>query len=179
MAHHSLKFWTLNVLTLSAVTLFSTFAAAQEAATAPVKKTAAKTAGAAPFISTPDKIKWTQLSPGVELGPVYGQCDKVGAPCVFQLKFQAGAKLPPHWHPVDENVSVLSGTFMAGMGDTYDETKMMTLPSGTYVFMPRKMHHFAGAKDVTVVQVHGVGPFKMTFVNPADEPGNAAKPKSK
>jgi hypothetical protein len=147
----------------------------QETAKKPAAK--AKTAATAPaaFIGTPDKIKWVQFAPGVEYGPVYGNCDKVGAPCVFQLRLADGAKFPPHWHPVDENVTVLSGTFLAGMGDQYDESKMMTLAAGSYVFMPRRMHHFAGAKGVTLVQVHGVGPFKINYVNPADDPSKAAK----
>jgi hypothetical protein len=136
---------------------------------------AAKSAAPEPFIGTPDKVKWVQFAPGVEYGPMYGNCDKAGAPCVFQLRFAAGAKFPPHWHPVDENVSVLSGTFMAGMGDTYDESKMATLPAGSYVFMPRRMHHFAGTKEGAQVQVHGVGPFKINYVNPADDPSKAAK----
>jgi mannose-6-phosphate isomerase-like protein (cupin superfamily) len=147
---------------------------------APAKKPAAaagtKAKMAEPFIGTPDKIKWVQYSPGVEFGPVYGNCDKAGAPCVFQLRFADGGKFPPHWHPVDEHVTVLSGTFSAGMGDTYDESKMVSLPAGSYVLMPKMMHHFAGAKGGTVlVQVHGVGPFKINFVNPADDPGKAAK----
>jgi hypothetical protein len=147
----------------------------QEAAKKPAAK--AKTAPTAPaaFIGTPDKIKWVQFAPGVEYGPVYGNCDKVGAPCVFQLRLADGAKFPPHWHPVDENVTVISGTFMAGMGDKYDESKMVTLAAGSYVFMPRRMHHFAGAKGAALVQVTGVGPFKINYVNPADDPGKAAK----
>ena len=148
---------------------------------APAKKPAAATGGtkakmAEPFIGTPDKIKWVQYSPGVEFGPVYGNCNKAGAPCVFQLRFADGGKFPPHWHPVDEHVTVLSGTFSAGMGDTYDESKMVSLPAGSYVLMPKMMHHFAGAKGGTVlVQVAGVGPFKINFVNPADDPKTAAK----
>jgi hypothetical protein len=135
----------------------------------------AKPATAEPVIATPDKIKWVQFAPGIEYGPVHGNCDKVGAPCVFQLRFAAGGKIPAHWHPVDENVTVLSGTFMAGMGDSYDESKMMSLPVGTYVLMPRHMHHFAGTKTGALVQVHGVGPFKINYVNPADDPSKAAK----
>lgn len=134
-----------------------------------VKKSAAKkteipatgkSAGAGAFIGTPDKIKWVQFAPGIEYRPVHGDCDKPGAPCVFQLRFAAGGKIPAHWHPVDENVTVISGTFMAGMGDSYDAAKMTTLPAGTYVFMPKRMHHFAGTKDGALVQVHGVGPSK-------------------
>jgi hypothetical protein len=147
----------------------------QEAAKKSAKTAKAVAAGPAPFIGTPDKIKWVQFAPGVEYGPVYGNCDKVGAPCVFQLRLADGAKFPPHWHPVDENVTVISGTFMAGMGDKYDESKMMTLAAGSYVFMPRRMHHFAGAKGAALVQVTGVGPFKINYVNPADDPSKAAK----
>jgi hypothetical protein len=135
----------------------------------------AKSEVAEPFIGTPDKIKWVQFAPGIEYGPVHGDCDKPGAPCVFQLRFAAGGKIPAHWHPVDENVTVISGTFMAGMGDSYDESKMMSLPVGTYVLMPRRMHHFAGTKEGALVQVHGVGPFKINYVNPADDPSKAAK----
>jgi len=147
--------------------------AKQEKAAAP----AAKKAVAAPaaFIGTPDKLKWVAFVPGVEEAEVYGNCEKPGAPCVFQLRFADGAKLAPHWHPVDENVTVLSGTFVAGMGDTLDEAKAATMPAGTYVFMQKKMHHFAMAKGATVVQVHGVGPFKMMWVHPEDDPAKAKK----
>lgn len=139
-------------------------------------KPGAKAQMAEPFIGTPDKIKWVQYSPGVEFGAVHGNCDKPGAPCVFQLRFADGGKFPPHWHPVDEHVTVISGTFMAGMGDSYDESKMVTLPAGSYVMMPRMMHHFAGAKGgAALVQVHGVGPFKINYVNAADDPKKAAK----
>ncbi|MDP9340470.1 MAG: cupin domain-containing protein [Acidobacteriota bacterium] len=143
---------------------------------APKKSSAATAKMAEPFIGTPDKIKWVQYSPGVEFGPVHGNCDQAGAPCVFQLRFADGGKFPPHWHPVDEHVTVLSGTFMAGMGDSYDESKMVTLPAGSYVMMPKRMHHFAGAKGGTaLVQVSGVGPFKINYVNAADDPKKAAK----
>jgi anti-sigma factor ChrR (cupin superfamily) len=128
----------------------------------------------AAFIGTPDKIKWSQMAPGVELGAVYGDCNKPGAPCVFQLRFAAGGKIPPHWHPVDEHVTVLSGDFRAGMGDTLDESKMVALPAGSYVLMPRRMHHYAMAKSAALVQVHGVGPFKIIYINPADDPSKAA-----
>jgi anti-sigma factor ChrR (cupin superfamily) len=140
---------------------------------APTSETKRSSAPAA-FIGTPDKIKWSQLAPGVELGPVYGECDKPGAPCVFQLRFAAGGKIPPHWHPVDEHVTVLSGDFRAGMGDTLDESKMVALPAGSYVLMPRRMHHYAMAKSAALVQVHGVGPFKINYVNPSDDPSKAA-----
>lgn len=175
---HAVKYFELALVCAA---LCTSLAQGQEAdkkpaATKPAATSGAKAKMADPFIGTPDKIKWVQYSPGVEFGPVYGNCDKAGAPCVFQLRFADGGKFPPHWHPVDEHVTVLSGTFSAGMGDTYDEVKMVTLPAGSYVMMPKLMHHFAGAKGGTVlVQVHGVGPFKINYVNAADDPSKAAK----
>ena len=185
------SFQTGRFLTSAIVSaaLCITIAQGQEAGSGAAKKSAKKSApkqaaaatskntatAPAPFIGTPDKIKWVQFAPGVEYGPVHGNCDKAGAPCVFQLRLVDGAKFPPHWHPVDENVTVLSGTFLAGMGDSYDESKLMSLPPGTFVFMPRRMHHFAGAKGATIVQVHGVGPFKINYVNPDDDPTKGTK----
>ena len=132
--------------------------------------------GRQPFIGTPDKIKWVQYSPGVEFG-------------------RGVRKLRQGWSAVRISIAIcgwgkISGalasggrechgdcleTFMAGMGDSYDESKMMSLAAGSYVFMPRRMHHFAGAKGGAVVQVHGVGPFKINYVNPADDPSKATK----
>jgi quercetin dioxygenase-like cupin family protein len=178
MFRNNLVSGTLAAVVVLSAALSFTVVRAQETAAKkePAKKSAATPApGAEPFIGTPDKIKWVQFAPGIEYGPVHGNCDKPGAPCVFQLRFADGAKIPPHWHPVDENVTVISGTFTAGMGDSYDESKMMTLPVGTYVFMPRTMHHFAGTHGGATVQVHGVGPFKINYVNPADDPSKVAK----
>jgi hypothetical protein len=36
--------------------------------------------------------------------------------------------------------------------------------------MPKGMHHYAWASGETVVQLHGIGPFAITYVNAADDP---------
>jgi len=39
------------------------------------------------------------------------------------------------------------------------------------------MNHYAWTDGETVVQVHGQGPFAITYVNPADDPSkNVSKP---
>jgi hypothetical protein len=101
-----------------------------------------------------------------------------------RLRGVDGAKIPVHWHPTDENVTVLKGTFLLGMGETFDETKLMTMNVENFVSMPKEMRHFAASKGESIVRVHGVGPFKVNWVNPADViPPDApavaaAKPKS-
>lgn len=92
-----------------------------------------------------------------------------------RLRFPNGYRLAPHTHPTDEHVTVISGTFLVGMGTTYDAKGMMKLKDGGFVTAPANHAHFAAAQGPTVVQVHAMGPFAMTYVNPADTPP-AARP---
>ena len=91
-------------------------------------------------------------------------------PVTFRLKFPAGYKVPAHWHPAVEHVTVMSGTLNMGTGDKLDESKTMALPVGSVAIMQPKTPHFAWTKEETVVQVHGLGPWGVTYVNPADDP---------
>jgi anti-sigma factor ChrR (cupin superfamily) len=126
-------------------------------------------------------LKWTPIIKGCDLATLAGDPSAEGTPFVVRLRCVDGAKIPAHWHPTDENVTVLKGTFLAGMGETFDEAKMITMNVGNFVTMPKEMRHFAMSKGETIVQVHGEGPFKVNWVNPSDvQPPDApaAKPKS-
>jgi hypothetical protein len=81
-----------------------------------------------------------------------------------------GYKIAPHTHPTDEHVTVLSGVFRAAMGKTWDDKALGDFAPGSYANMAATMPHYAMAKGATVVQVHGVGPFVVNYVNPADDP---------
>ena len=87
-----------------------------------------------------------------------------------RLRFPDGYKIAPHTHPTDENVTVISGSFRVGMGATFDTKTMMTLGPGGFVTAPAGHAHYAAAHGETVVQVHAIGPFALTYVNPADMP---------
>ena len=87
-----------------------------------------------------------------------------------RLEMPAGYVIKPHWHPTDEYVTVLSGRFLVGMGDSVDTQQTMALGQDGFVTAPAQAHHFAVAARRTVVQVHGMGPFAITYVNPADDP---------
>lgn len=124
-------------------------------------------------------LKWTPIMQGTDMAVVSGDPNKEGEPFVIRIKTADGAKIPPHWHPTDENLTVLKGTLLVGMGESYDESKLQTMNFGNFMVMPKEVRHFALAKGETIVQVHGAGPFKVNFVNPTDDPANAAaKPKS-
>ncbi|MEP7065664.1 MAG: cupin domain-containing protein [Gemmatimonadota bacterium] len=90
-----------------------------------------------------------------------------------RLRMPNGYKIPPHTHPTDEHVTVISGTFLVGMGEKLDESKTMPLKAGGFVTAPAQAAHYAIARGPTIVQVHGIGPFSMTYVNPADTPSAA------
>jgi quercetin dioxygenase-like cupin family protein len=91
-------------------------------------------------------------------------------PVTLRLKFPAGYEVPAHWHPTVENVTVLSGTLYVGMGDTLDKTTSMALEPGGFAPIPANHNHFAWTEEETVIQVHLIGPFAITYVNSEDDP---------
>ena len=122
------------------------------------------------------EIKWGATPPdvpkGAEMAVLHGDPSKK-APFTLRLKMPAGYKIPPHWHSNDEQLTVLSGAFILHMGDTMD-APAHSLAAGGFHFLPGKMHHAAETKVETVVQVDGVGPFDIHYLNPADNPNKAA-----
>jgi ChrR Cupin-like domain len=118
----------------------------------------------------PSDVTWRPLRPGAEMAVVSGDPDTAGAPFVLRMRYQGTVRVPPHWHPTDEHITVLSGTFMVGMGEGFNEPAATALVAGGYIRMPAKMPHFAWSKGDTIVQVHGIGPFAINYVNPADAP---------
>ena len=137
------------------------------------KKTAAKPD--AVFINAAE-IKWGEAPPslpkGAKLAVMTGDPSKKGTFTV-RLKMPAGYKVPPHWHTQDEQLTILSGTFVLHMGDTMDAAGH-ELTAGGYHFLPGKMHHAAETKAETIVQLHGMGPFDIHYLDPADDPSKAA-----
>ena len=125
----------------------------------------------------PASLKWGPPPPVFEQNAKFvvlsGDPGKPGL-YVVRLSMPAGYKVMPHWHPTDENVTVISGSFAAGMGEKWDQAALKTVPAGGYVLLPADMRHFATAMSPTIIQVHGMGPFQLTYVNPADDPSKRA-----
>jgi hypothetical protein len=127
---------------------------------------------------TPNDVKWGPAPPslpaGAQIAVLSGDPTKAGA-FTFRLKAPDGYKIMPHWHPTDENVTVLEGTFLMGVGEKFDEAGAHEMPVGSFARMPKETRHYAMAKGETVVQVHAVGPFVINYVNPNDDPRKQAK----
>ena len=92
-----------------------------------------------------------------------------------RLDFPDGYRFPAHFHPTDEHITVISGTFLVGMGDSIDLAKTMALPAGGFVTAGANMHHFAVARGRTIVQVSAMGPFALTYVNSSDAPRTSSR----
>ncbi len=141
----------------------------------------ASTSGQAPptgyehAIIRPVDITWKTLRPGAEIATISGDPDKAGSPFVIRFRYHGKARIPPHWHPVDEHLTVLGGTFRIGMGERGDESAATPLDAGAYAFVPAKMAHYAWADADTTIQVHGIGPFVINYVNPADDPSKGGR----
>ncbi|MGA7575169.1 MAG: cupin domain-containing protein [Terriglobales bacterium] len=123
---------------------------------------------------TPDQIKYGVPPPfvaaGARLAVIEGDPTASSGDFTIRLKMPDGYKIAPHWHPKRENVTVISGDFKVGMGDKFDESKMMTFPAGSFAYLDPDMHHYAMASGEVVVQVHGMAPLQFNYVNSADDP---------
>jgi quercetin dioxygenase-like cupin family protein len=123
-------------------------------------------------IITPSDLKWEDaaaLPPGAKIAVIEGKMNQEG-PITARVKLPANYKLPPHFHAVQERVTVLSGTVNIGMGDKFDAQKTTAMKPGTVLIMPPKMHHYAWTTEETIFQLNVTGPWGVTYLNPADDP---------
>jgi quercetin dioxygenase-like cupin family protein len=115
------------------------------------------------------------MPPGPKVAVLHGDPAKEGH-FVMRLKAPDGFKVPPHYHPSDENLTVLQGTFMIGTGEKADPAGLKPLNAGDYMFMPKETRHYGMMKGETILQISGMGPFAITYVNPDDDPRNKKSP---
>src|SRR5258708_31836103 len=162
------KFLTISVLA-SALAFAQTAAAPKKAP----GKASSKAPASAGVIVTPDKIQWGPappvMPPGAKAAVIAGNPRGAG-PVIIRLKMPDGYKIMPHWHPTAETVTVLSGEFRVAMGDKWDDSKLLSLPAHSLAVVPQHPTHYGVAKGETEVQVSGMGPFKIMYVNPTDDP---------
>ena len=127
-------------------------------------------------IHTPTRIKWVDgpasLPAGSRFAVLEGDPSKEGF-FTMRIRLPDGYEIPPHTHPKVEHVTVMSGTFNLGMGDTFDQSATEEMPAGTFGYWPAGMKHYAWAKGETVVQLHGIGPWSIEYLDPADDPRKA------
>lgn len=126
----------------------------------------------------PSSLQWMDTPPGIPAGckmaVLHGDPSKEG-PFAIRVKGPDGYKIPAHWHPTMEAVTVRSGIMYMGTGEKLDESKAGALPAGGFAAMPANVRHYVWFKGDTEIEIHANGPFAITYVNPADDPRNAKK----
>ena len=127
------------------------------------------------MLHTPDEMVWkngpASLPAGAQFMVLEGDPTKEGL-FVMRIKLPDGFQIRPHTHPKTERLTVISGTFLLAMGDDLTRAAAHALPAGSYGFWPTGMKHTAWAQGETIVQLHGIGPWVINYVNPADDPRN-------
>jgi quercetin dioxygenase-like cupin family protein len=120
-----------------------------------------------PTIVPASAVKWvagTGDSKGTWSAVLYGDPTKKGSEYAMRIKFPDGAKFPAHVHGGPEQVTVISGTLLVGLGKKFDATKLTALPAGSFAAIPANLPHYAAAKGETVIEIHGIGPESMTML---------------
>lgn len=130
------------------------------------------------ILVTATDIRWMDAPPalpaGAKVAVLEGDPSKPG-PFTMRIMVPVNYRIAPHEHPADEHVTVMSGDFAMGLGETFDESALNTLTTGGFAMMKIGTRHFAWSQSGAVIQLHGVGPWGLTYVNPADDPRNATK----
>ena len=120
----------------------------------------------------PSEMKWADvpsLPSGAKVAVLEGPLNE-SKPFTMRIKLPANYTIPAHFHSAIEHVTVLTGTFYMGTGDKLDAAKGRALTAGSVAIMQPATRHFAWTKEETEIQVHGAGPWTITYVDPADDP---------
>lgn len=122
---------------------------------------------------TPAEVKWADcppsLPPGAKCANIEGDRSAPNVLFTYRLKMPDKYRIAPHFHPADEHLTVISGTFKMGLGGKFDEKSMKPMVAGSFMVMPKGAPHYAMTEGDTVLQVHAIGPWDLTYVNPADD----------
>jgi quercetin dioxygenase-like cupin family protein len=126
----------------------------------------------------PTTIEWkagpAALPAGAKMAVLEGDPTKEG-PFVVRFQFPDGYHIAPHTHPKTERVTVISGVLYLATGEALDRGSAKKLAAGSFGYWPAGMKHTAWSEGETVIQLHGIGPWQINYVNPADDPRNAKK----
>ena len=127
-----------------------------------------------PILLKPEEMNWEACTAALPRGPkcatVEGDRTVANAPFTYRLKLPDGYQIPAHVHPIDGHLTVIAGTLNMGFGDKFDMKAAKPMPAGSFIVIPRGSTHFYWARGETIVQSHGIGPWGVTYVNPADDP---------
>jgi quercetin dioxygenase-like cupin family protein len=124
------------------------------------------------------ELRWQRVVPKADAAVLSGRLDRKGSEFVVRYRLQKGFQVPPHWHPGDEHITMISGRFRLGTGKKTNWKKAALLRAGDYVYLPARQVHYTRCEEETIVQAQGVAPFRIIYVNPDEDPMKKAKIRS-
>ena len=127
-----------------------------------------------PIMVRAEEMKWEECSAAIPHGPkcatLEGDRTVANVPFTYRLKIPDGYRIPAHSHPADAHLTVIAGTLNIGFGDKLDVNATKPMPAGSFIVIPRGVRHFYWTRGETIVQSQAIGPWGVTYVNPADDP---------
>jgi quercetin dioxygenase-like cupin family protein len=113
---------------------------------------------------TPEAMIWTDgpptLPPGSKMAVLEGNPKNDGM-FTMRLRIPAGSAIPPHWHPRQERVTILSGAVDLGFGSAANAGKTKRYVAGSFYVNPPRVMHFLFFPEATEMQMTGVGPWEL------------------
>ncbi len=114
----------------------------------------------------PDEIAWKEIrrSPRLLRAMIHGEQENAG-PFTFRVRAAAGHRLPPHTHPDERVITVLEGTYWSAVGDTWDDSKLIAFPAGSFYVVPAGVPHYSAVLEgETTFQESGTGPSRNDMI---------------
>jgi quercetin dioxygenase-like cupin family protein len=98
-----------------------------------------------------------------------------GGSYILRMRAPKGYKIGAHKHSGMETMTALSGAVRYGQGAKLDPSAEKTLAAGGFAATPAEAGHWMSFDDDTVIQVTGVGPWNITYLDPRDDPRAAQR----
>lgn len=121
---------------------------------------------------TPDQLDWqpvASMGEGASIAVIEGDL-AANEPFTIRLRLRDGYQIRPHVHPAYERLTVLEGRLHFAHGDRWDTEAMHVLPVGGVAIMPPGAPMFGLSEGETVIQLHGTGPWGISYIDPDDDP---------
>jgi quercetin dioxygenase-like cupin family protein len=127
----------------------------------------------APIGITPEAVVWTDgpptLPPGSKMAVLEGSPRAEGM-FTMRVRVPAGSAIPPHWHPRQERVTILSGAVDLGFGAVANKNSVTRYRAGSFYVNPPRVMHYLFFPEATEMQMTGVGPWELFTTDPNAPP---------
>src|SRR5580698_5391797 len=122
-----------------------------------------------------EEVEWQPFPafpPAARLAVLIGDPQLAG-PYVIRVKLPMGTRMMPHRHPEDRIYTVISGIFYIGLGEEFNEERLVAYAAGSVVVLPGGQPHFHFAKSGEyVTQVSAIVPLGLDYVDASNDPRN-------